>query len=262
MLIPPMAFIDRRESSPPSSDGTFHGSPELSSGSSIPVSPMTIADLGFPIQRIQSSATRCLWSGCNSFFNSAAELISHVNMNHLSPPTAEPSHSKPQPEELPSLWDGSLQCLWKDCNSSASTMAVAGPSTHSVNVPPETVMAHLLQEHLGLTLDAATVGVNGHPDRKYLVDFEDTTQYDPCTLPETDNRIYLCHWDGCGSVCGNSEMLNNHITEKHVGSGKAHYDCFWAGCDRNGERGFASKQKVCRHVQVCLILLFAQVFWS
>ena len=40
-----------------------------------------------------------------------------------------------------------------------------------------------------------------------------------------------------------------------VGGGRAHYDCFWEGCSRNGDNGFASKQKISRHMQVRGIVL-------
>jgi hypothetical protein len=59
-----------------------------------------------------------------------------------------------------------------------------------------------------------------------------------------------CHWRGCEHPFANVDDLMNHLTAVHVGSGKNHYECFWNGCERNGQNGFGSKQKVCRHLQV------------
>ena len=68
--------------------------------------------------------------------------------------------------------------------------------------------------------------------------------------------IFFCHWTGCaeaGVDFGSSDHLTAHITAQHVGSGKKTYDCFWDGCDRNGEKSFPSKQKILRHLQVCVV---------
>ncbi|KAH9066869.1 hypothetical protein EDB87DRAFT_1721045 [Lactarius vividus] len=59
-----------------------------------------------------------------------------------------------------------------------------------------------------------------------------------------------CCWDGCGLSFASVDDLMNHLTVDHVGSGKNHYECFWSGCKRSGEKGFSSKQKVCRHLQM------------
>jgi hypothetical protein len=59
-----------------------------------------------------------------------------------------------------------------------------------------------------------------------------------------------CKWSGCPERFASCEALMGHITAEHVGGGKNHYGCFWDGCGRNGENGFKSKQKICRHLQV------------
>ena len=59
-----------------------------------------------------------------------------------------------------------------------------------------------------------------------------------------------CYWGECGLSFASVDDLMNHLTTDHVGSGKNHYECFWSGCERSGEKGFSSKQKVCRHLQV------------
>ena len=59
-----------------------------------------------------------------------------------------------------------------------------------------------------------------------------------------------CKWSDCQERFASCEGLMAHITAEHVGGGKNHYGCFWDGCGRNGENGFKSKQKICRHLQV------------
>jgi len=59
-----------------------------------------------------------------------------------------------------------------------------------------------------------------------------------------------CKWLDCQELFASCETLMAHITAEHVGSGKNYYGCFWDGCGRNGESGFKSKQKICRHLQV------------
>ena len=74
------------------------------------------------------------------------------------------------------------------------------------------------------------------------------------TASAVNSGTCCCHWTGCpeaGFDFGSSESLTAHITAQHVGSGKKTYDCFWDGCDRNGEKSFPSKQKILRHLQVC-----------
>jgi hypothetical protein len=63
-----------------------------------------------------------------------------------------------------------------------------------------------------------------------------------------------CGWHGCELSFASVDDLMNHLTAEHVGSGKNHYECFWNGCERNGQNGFGSKQKVCRHLQVRISL--------
>ena len=59
-----------------------------------------------------------------------------------------------------------------------------------------------------------------------------------------------CKWLDCQERFDTCEALMGHVTADHVGSGKNYYGCFWDGCGRNGDKGFKSKQKICRHLQV------------
>ncbi|KAF7797258.1 hypothetical protein EIP86_008451 [Pleurotus ostreatoroseus] len=68
----------------------------------------------------------------------------------------------------------------------------------------------------------------------------------------SEPHAHVCRWKDCGQSFASCDALTAHITSTHVGSGKAHYDCYWDNCQRHGDNGFASKQKICRHLQVCL----------
>jgi hypothetical protein len=61
---------------------------------------------------------------------------------------------------------------------------------------------------------------------------------------------HVCLWEVCRKSFETCNDLMTHISAAHVGSGKAQYDCLWEGCARNGDKGFSSKQKICRHLQV------------
>lgn len=69
-------------------------------------------------------------------------------------------------------------------------------------------------------------------------------QYHDCATTD-----HLCKWLDCQERFATCEDLMTHVTAKHVGSGKNYYGCLWEGCGRNGDNGFKSKQKICRHLQ-------------
>ncbi|KDQ61783.1 hypothetical protein JAAARDRAFT_31264 [Jaapia argillacea MUCL 33604] len=69
------------------------------------------------------------------------------------------------------------------------------------------------------------------------------------SLHECSDDQHYCRWQNCRAVFATCDELTEHTTSAHVGGGKSHYDCFWEGCARNGANGFASKQKICRHLQ-------------
>ena len=68
----------------------------------------------------------------------------------------------------------------------------------------------------------------------------------------TEIEGHTCLWEFCGASFETCDDLMSHMSAVHVGSGKPQYDCYWEGCMRNGEKGFSSRQKICRHLQVCL----------
>ncbi|KAG9102921.1 zinc-finger protein [Ceratobasidium sp. 370] len=61
---------------------------------------------------------------------------------------------------------------------------------------------------------------------------------------------HTCGWIGCNQTFDTSADLTEHLSDVHVGRGKASYDCHWVDCARHGPKhGFSSKQKVLRHLQ-------------
>lgn len=60
---------------------------------------------------------------------------------------------------------------------------------------------------------------------------------------------HICCWQGCSASFDTCAALTEHLTAVHVGGGRSRYDCHWGDCARSGEAGFASKQKIMRHLQ-------------
>jgi hypothetical protein len=93
----------------------------------------------------------CLWNGCRSRFSSLAELISHVNLSHLSAYLPEP----PEPVSAPSsyLRLGSdalgLSCQWGNCHEYSSA-ALTTSGALAFDDALSLLTGHLLHDHLGL----------------------------------------------------------------------------------------------------------------
>ncbi|KAI0073268.1 hypothetical protein K474DRAFT_1666821 [Panus rudis PR-1116 ss-1] len=220
---------------------------------------------------------KCMWGSCNAAFSSMAELVGHVNLQHLRLPAAQPSTGnnpvdmQQRKQEFPNSIDN-VSCLWGDCHLYPTPDTIPGPSTGDpVNSALGVLAHHLLQDHLGLSnvtvpsvpssnVDAALSPNNWDSQAKppplntqASSSCSSTVSLSgpPTPAPEHDCSAptHVCRWTGCGKTFVSCDELTAHITATHVGGGKAHYDCFWEGCDRHGDRGFASKQKICRHLQ-------------
>ncbi|EKM49933.1 uncharacterized protein PHACADRAFT_166508 [Phanerochaete carnosa HHB-10118-sp] len=196
-----------------------------------------------------SSMFTCMWGNCGATFHTLNELVGHVNLQHLRLPTSNVAPPAiPQPSSSQHLRrTDALSCMWADCQVYSTPSSVPGPSIgDQANNALGVLASHLLQDHLGLSTPAPTV----HSD--------DATQVSPpasgppTPAPEHDcsaPQAHVCRWVGCGESFASCDALTQHINAAHVGSGKAHYDCYWEGCSRHGDSGFASKQKICRHLQ-------------
>ncbi|KAF6761675.1 zinc finger protein [Ephemerocybe angulata] len=202
------------------------------------------------------------------------------------PPVSDNSRYEPQPQYhaqsqnafgtgAPLDPRSPMSCLWDQCSLHLTPEEIAGPSTSSEYANFLTALeSHLLQDHLGLRpghfgglVAPSTPQVSPAPSEQTpLTTTTATTAVavgtTPSPPPALANTItspassstgtgapHRCDWQGCGSMFTSSDELTAHLTSAHVGGGKARYECFWDGCDRYGERGFSSKQKICRHLQ-------------
>jgi hypothetical protein len=63
-----------------------------------------------------------------------------------------------------------------------------------------------------------------------------------------EDRPASCGWLHCGQQFDNLQLLIAHISESHVGSGKASYRCEWENCARN-QKPFTKRHKMFNHLR-------------
>ena len=205
----------------------------------------------------------CMWGSCDATFPSLSELIGHVNLHHLVGSSMLDSnntvrHDDPKSNQMTS--PRSLSCLWADCSS---------PDMSSVS-DLDLLTYHLLHEHLGVTppptipMSPVTQSTTS-PTLSFDAIVQDSPKRlndPPLSSSSTPGREYdlqactgthQCKWKGCSLFFSTCTELTTHVNATHIGSGKAQYECFWDQCNRNGNNGFQSKQKICRHVQVSVV---------
>ncbi|EKM81859.1 hypothetical protein AGABI1DRAFT_36172 [Agaricus bisporus var. burnettii JB137-S8] len=188
----------------------------------------------------------CMWGNCQMQFQSLAELVGHVNLAHLCNHSEHSGSQANYPTPPAQNCDNKMPCLWGNCTENLMPPFSPGGATLSEFVN------HLFQDHLGL-----------HPSH---FDGEHASQQVPSSttssprtvastissvisVGETPKNDHVCLWNGCMKSFETCNDLMTHISAAHVGSGKPRYDCLWEGCMRNGDKGFSSKQKICRHLQ-------------
>lgn len=199
-----------------------------------------------PQHRVQ-----CMWAHCTASFSSLSELVGHVNLEHLrlSPIATMP----PQPSS------STTACQWDNCTLYPTVDLIPGPSTSPANYTLDILANHLLHDHLGLSTPAPTgyespmikdsVLSSATPSSPALASPSPSNVPSPGTTADGDVSLHPCRWAGCTLTFPSHADLTEHLNTTHIGSGKAHYECRWEGCDRHGDRGFSSKQKICRHLQ-------------
>ena len=205
----------------------------------------------------------CMWGSCHASFYSLSELIGHVNIHHLVGSSMLDGDNTVRcdgPKSNQTTPPRSLSCLWADCSS---------PEMSSVS-DLDLLTYHLLHEHLGITPPPTTpMSPVTQSTSSPTLSFDATGQHSPRPLNDTPlsssstagheedlqacTCIHECKWQGCLLFFSSCTELTAHINVTHIGSGKAQYECFWDQCSRNGNNGFQSKQKICRHVQVSLV---------
>ncbi|KAG0709239.1 hypothetical protein DFH29DRAFT_887184 [Suillus ampliporus] len=258
----------------------------VSSASSVFSSPpISQAAIQFPPVSLPQSSPpmfSCMWANCKAAFPSITELVGHVNLDHLRFPNLTMESA---PQQICSdvsrnqQFDfNALSCHWGDCVMYPCPESIPSSSTTAF---PDTVLdvltTHLMQDHLGINypfLQSTTVGTAPPPNTsptyvqnitrsspKALPDTRSESSTDTSSdpslrhnsyspdSPSTDYATKACKWIGCTQTFSSPDDLTTHILSAHIGSGKAHYECCWEGCPRNGNQGFSSKQKVARHMQ-------------
>jgi hypothetical protein len=229
--------------------------PEINSVSHTQSSSSLVAD--------QISELTCMWGNCQSHFGSLSDLVGHVNLEHLrlpaAPPPASPSASlEIQPDSSPQ------SCLWRNCTVYSTPESIpTSSSSDPVDGLLSVLANHLLHDHLGhhlpptasdrdpLAFLTAQANVNPQDWNKPSPVLGTDRSASPPSLPLSHecSGTHRCNWKSCGRSFTTCSDLTSHITAEHVGGGKAHYECFWEGCNRNGNNGFSSKQKISRHLQ-------------
>ena len=200
------------------------------------------------------SSLACLWADCRVYPTPASIpgpsigdqtnniigiLASHLMQDHLGLTASNPTSGRP-----PSPTSSSTTLSSAPSTTRTRTQGSRSPTSSQPQSKPRT---RTPSPSLSLSLPQSL-----------------PTPSPPTPAPEhdcTSPSAHVCRWRGCGETFSSCDDLTAHITSAHVGGGKAHYECFWEGCKRNSEGtedgegvglgGFSSKQKICRHLQVC-----------
>jgi hypothetical protein len=212
-----------------------------------------------------------MWGGCSQVFDDFGALVGHVNLEHLRPtdvaavrrtttanPIPTPSHT---PVASP-LMNGTLQAVaqgWHSWESAGRATDQVGQAVTAMDWPS---MPSLSTDSSSYVTPAAP-SVSGRSSSVFsssspLLSAASSTGDPPRMLSipprgpsaDAEDGVHTCRWQGCSTSMSTSAALNAHIDEVHIGSGQGHYDCHWADCNRHGDNGFSSKQKVRRHIQV------------
>ncbi|TFK71603.1 hypothetical protein BDN72DRAFT_425210 [Pluteus cervinus] len=258
----------------------IHPSPFSQTSSPSPISsrPSNGNLAGTPAQGL----LQCMWGDCQVTFSTLSDLVGHVNLQHLRLPapdaewgahqqsllytTIPTAHAQANPSQF---------CPWRNCRLSPES--IPGPSKHvfrSMMGDQHSgalgfLVNHLLQDHLGLPAPglhriSQPVDQEVNTSTTHISPAISAVELDigppvngPCVSTQTAqlevtqqcHSSHPCLWVGCGMNFPVCNELTAHLTVAHVGSGKAQYECYWENCNRNGENGFGSKQKICRHLQ-------------
>lgn len=215
----------------------------------------------------QTSEVACMWGNCQARFASLSDLVGHVNFEHLRlPPAPAPASLSAVPEIQPD--SSPLSCLWRDCTvystpESIPTSSSSNPVDGLLNI----LANHLLEDHIGQQLPATASEDNSltfsttqaNANQQNCNQTSPSSGTDRSTSPlsflsHQCSGTHMCNWKSCGQSFTTCSDLTSHITAAHIGGGKAHYECFWEGCNRNGSNGFSSKQKISRHLQASFLL--------
>ncbi|KAI5989282.1 hypothetical protein EDD15DRAFT_2284637 [Pisolithus albus] len=231
-----------RGSSDPSS-GCTTPSPLLSASSHSPMGSASHTPLQQP-----ASLHMCMWGNCQLTFSTLSELVGHVNLEHLRGSGLAQS-SFPSVNETSFFSQSALSCHWGDCAMYPSPSSIPSSSSADADQAIDLLTTHLMQDHLGVNTPLPLTTAAVSPALSSLASPSTSQRATSLASGTPDPDFHTCKWQSCSQTFASSDDLTAHIASMHVGSGKAHYDCFWEGCTRNGDKGFSSKQKISRHLQ-------------
>ncbi|KIK60456.1 hypothetical protein GYMLUDRAFT_43773 [Collybiopsis luxurians FD-317 M1] len=200
------------------------------------------------------------------------ELSNQFQNTCQSPTTTAHPHQSTCQSEDGHEHHKKFSCLWRDCHEFFPEL-VDAPSRDKPHAPYDQFTIHILSQHLGYPgphLPPLPKFPDDYP-KEYLDLYADSfpnTSDTAVDLPSDSSRSesacsrsatpqsqaageekHACNWKECGQVFDSCDALTSHLNLTHVGGGKPHYDCYWGDCGRNGQNGFTSKQKICRHLQ-------------
>ncbi|KAG6891218.1 hypothetical protein C0995_008470 [Termitomyces sp. Mi166 len=176
-----------------------------------------------------------MWGHCEAKFASLAELVGHVNLDHLRLPV----NQKQDVNSVNLASDiANMTCQWSDCTAypphAIPTSSTGDQASEVLNF----LTSHLLNDHLGIIdLDQAPVATTTPSSEK-------SGGLD--TSPSPD--VFKCRWRSCERSFAGNESLTQHLNSDHIGSGKAYYECFWDDCNRSGKAA-TLQQHMRRHTQ-------------
>lgn len=252
---------------PVSSTSSAFSSPHISQAAT------QFTPVGLPqhLPQFSPHAFPCLWADCKVVFPSLMELVGHVNLDHLRPPNLTKGPALQQvcsdASQNQQFDPNALSCHWGDCAMLPCTESISSSSTTGfTDTVLDVLTTHLMQDHLGInypfpqsTMVRTAPPPKTPPTRTEIISCDESpTDAPPYPSPRdksyspdssSTDAIKPCKWSGCTQTFSSPDDLTNHILFAHIGSGKAHYECCWEGCSRNGTQGFSSKQKVARHMQ-------------
>lgn len=185
-----------------------------------------------------------MWGGCQLVFPTLTELVDHVNHQHLHMTgLSGGGQQNLLLADNARLFDqAALSCHWGNCAMFPSPSSIPSSSSGGANQAIDVLTAHLMHDHLGMNSPrpAAAVAPPVLPEHPVI----------SSARSASPRHHHVCKWQSCSQSFSCCDDLTAHVAAVHIGSGKAHYDCHWEGCVRNGDRGFSSKQKISRHLQV------------
>ncbi|CAG8596175.1 10401_t:CDS:2, partial [Acaulospora colombiana] len=126
---------------------------------------------------------------------------------------------------------------------------------HTSEPDIDLLLAHLFTNHVPQPEEETPTPVLSHTtSHTSSNDLNDTSSIITSPITPTSGEApngthHACNWADCSQTFTTVDELTDHIAEVHVGHGKSFYDCLWQGCDRHGDNGFPSRQKVLRHIQ-------------